>query len=123
MATHKEIAIAFLQNAARGTLDDVVAQHIAPGFRHHNPHFPDDGPSLWAAMKENAKANPGKVLKVHHVLEDGDLVAIHSHVRHNPGERGYALVHIFRFNDSKIVELWDIAMEIPADSPNKAGMF
>ena len=51
------------------------------------------------------------------------MVAIHSHVRHNSDERGYALVHLFRFDDSKIIELWDIAMEIPAASPNKAGMF
>ena len=123
MPSHKDIAVTFLENAASGTLDGVVKQHIAPGFRHHNPWFADDGPSLWAAMEKNAAANPEKALNVHNVLEDGDLVAIHSHVRHNAEERGYALVHIFRFNGSKIVELWDIAMEIPANSPNKAGMF
>jgi predicted SnoaL-like aldol condensation-catalyzing enzyme len=74
-------------------------------------------------MKENAKANPGKACEVHHVLEDGDLVAVHSHVRHNAKEPGYALVHIFRFDGTKIVELWDIAMQIPAQSPNQSGMF
>lgn len=121
--TRKEIAVAFLQDAARGTLDEIVARHIGAGFRHHNPYFPSDGPSLWAAMTENAKKNPGKTLTVHNALEDGDLVAVHSHVRHDGQERGYALVHIFRFEGAKIVELWDIAMEVPADSPNDAGMF
>jgi predicted SnoaL-like aldol condensation-catalyzing enzyme len=121
--TRKEIAVTFLQNAAAGTLDEVVAKHVGPGFRHHNPWFPSDGPSLWSAMKENARKNPGKKLTVHNVLEDGELVAVHSHVRHNAQERGYALVHIFRFEGVKIVELWDIAMEVPADSPNAAGMF
>ena len=121
--TRKEIAVTFLENAAAGTLDDVVARYVAPGFRHHNPWFAADGPSLWKAMKENAARNPAKKLTVHNALEDRDLVAVHSHVRHNAQERGYALVHIFRFEGEKIVELWDIAMEVPAESPNTVGMF
>src|SRR5512134_3768885 len=104
--TRKEIAASFLGNAAAGTLDEVFARHVAPGFVHHNPYFPPDGQSLKAAMEDNARKNPGKAIKVHHVLEDGDLVAVHSHVRHHADERGYALLHLFRFEGGKIVELW-----------------
>jgi len=121
--TRREIAVSFLRNAAAGSLDEVFTRHVAPGFVHHNPHFPPDGQSLKAAMEENARNNPDKAIEVHHVLEDGDLVAIHSHVRHHANERGYALVHLFRFEADRIVELWDLAMEVPADSPNTAGMF
>ena len=119
----KDIATTFLQEAAAGRLQQVFANHVHPDFRHHNPWFPSDGASLRIAMEENARRNPGKQLVVHHALEDGDLVAVHSHVRHNAEERGYVLVHIFRFEGAKIAELWDIAMEIPADSPNQGGLF
>ena len=34
-----------------------------------------------------------------------------------------AVVHILRFEGGKIVEMWDIGQEIPADSPNALGMF
>lgn len=121
--TRKEIAVSFLEHAARGDLKRTFADDVSPTFVHHNPHFPSDGASLRAAMEENARNNPGKVLKVQRALEDGALVAVHSHVRHNAQERGYALVHIFRFEGAKIAELWDVAMEVPADSPNKAGAF
>jgi hypothetical protein len=44
-----------------------------------------------------------------------------SHVTFAPGDRGYALMHLFRFENGRVAELWDIAQEIPADSPNTNG--
>jgi predicted SnoaL-like aldol condensation-catalyzing enzyme len=74
-------------------------------------------------MEENARQNPQKRLDVLRALEDGDLVAVHSRVRHTPDERGYALVHLFRFESDRIAELWDLAQEVPAESVNRNGMF
>lgn len=56
-------------------------------------------------------------------LEDGELVAIHSHVHMTPDDRGMALVHIFRFEADRIVELWDIGQPVPAETVNSNGMF
>jgi len=50
-------------------------------------------------------------------------VATYSRVQHKPAKPGIAVVHIFRFENSKIVELWDVGQEIPQDSPNENGMF
>jgi predicted SnoaL-like aldol condensation-catalyzing enzyme len=121
--TRKEIASSFLQDAAEGNVESAFAKARCAELRHHNPWFPSDARSLSAAMADNARKNPGKKCTIHRAIEEGDIVALHSHVRHNAEERGYALVHIFRFEGDKIAELWDIAMEVPADSPNKAGMF
>jgi predicted SnoaL-like aldol condensation-catalyzing enzyme len=35
----------------------------------------------------------------------------------------FALAHIFRFENGRIAELWDIAQPAPSDSPNQNGMF
>jgi hypothetical protein len=35
----------------------------------------------------------------------------------------YAVVHIARIADGRIVELWALGQEIPKDSPNALGMF
>src|SRR5581483_5314508 len=43
----KKIAIAFLQNAATGKLDEAY-ELVSPGFRHHNAYFPGDAESLKA---------------------------------------------------------------------------
>jgi hypothetical protein len=34
-----------------------------------------------------------------------------------------AAVHIFRFEQDRIVELWDVAQPLSKDSPNQNGMF
>jgi predicted SnoaL-like aldol condensation-catalyzing enzyme len=34
-----------------------------------------------------------------------------------------AVVHILRFEQGKIVEMWDVSQQVPKDSPNKLGMF
>jgi predicted SnoaL-like aldol condensation-catalyzing enzyme len=44
-------------------------------------------------------------------------------VRLKPGDLGVALVHIFRFADGRIVELWDVGQPVPEESPNQYGMF
>jgi predicted SnoaL-like aldol condensation-catalyzing enzyme len=74
-------------------------------------------------MEENAVKNPNKLLEVKHVLEDGNLVAVHSHIRQSPEDLGGAVVHIFRFQDDRIAELWDLGQPIPKDSLNENGMF
>ena len=120
---HKQAAIEFLRLACIGQVDEAYSRFVAPGFRHHNAYFPGDGDSLRKAMQENADQNPGKQLEVKQTLAEGDRVAVYSHVRHRPDERGYAVVHIFRFESGRIAELWDLGQEVPEDSPNANGMF
>src|SRR5437870_2162166 len=118
----KETAIAFLKLAASGNLDEAYA-NVSPNFRHHNPHFKGDAGSLKAGMAEAHAKFPNTMLEVQHVFEGGDLVAVHSRVRHSRDTPEIAVVHIFRFEDSRIAELWDVGQEAPKDSPNQNGMF
>ncbi len=74
-------------------------------------------------MIENHVHFPNKQLTIKNVLGDGDLVSVHSHILLRPGETGISAVHLFRFQDYKIVEMWDIGQPVPADSPNKDGAF
>lgn len=121
-STRKEIATSFLKLAASGKLDKAYG-YVSPVFRHHNPYFPGDAQSLKAGMAEAHKRFPNTTLVVQRLFEDGDLVAVHSRVRHASDTPEIAVVHIFRFEDGQIVELWDVGQEAPADSPNKNGMF
>ncbi|WP_410489317.1 nuclear transport factor 2 family protein [Bacillus sp. DTU_2020_1000418_1_SI_GHA_SEK_038] len=121
--SHKDKAVPFLQLVASGNVDEAYQKYIGPGFRHHNPYFRGDAKSLMLAMKENAALNPNKTLEVKHAIEEGEMVTVHSHVRQNPEDLGGAVVHIFRFQDDQIVELWDVGQPIPENSPNENGMF
>jgi predicted SnoaL-like aldol condensation-catalyzing enzyme len=119
----KGIATRVLHECAAGRAREAFRAHAAEGFRHHNPHFAGDAESLAAAMEANARQFPQKALQVKRAIQEGATVVLHSFVKHTAEEPGYALVHIFRFDGERIAELWDIAQEVPAESPNEHGMF
>lgn len=119
----KDAAVEFLTLAATGKVREAYDRHAGPGFRHHNPYFRGDAESLRAAMEENAAQNPDKTLEVQMALQDGDRVAVFSRVRQRPGDRGAAVVHLFRFEGDRIAELWDVGQVVPEESFNENGMF
>ena len=119
----KEAAMDFLRLVASGNVREAFDKYIGPEFCHHNAFFRSDAESLKAAMEENAAQSPNKVLEIQRALEDGDLVAVHSHIRQQPDDRGAAVVHIFRFEGGRIAEAWDVGQAVPESSPNELGMF
>ena len=118
----KDSAVSFLRLASAGKVDAAYDRFVGPNFRHHDPYFPGDAESLKNGMIQNTEANPNKVFEVKHVVEEGDLVAVHSHVQLKAGQ-DLAVVHLFRFEDGKVAELWDVGQPVPESSPNTNGMF
>jgi predicted SnoaL-like aldol condensation-catalyzing enzyme len=119
----KELATSFLRLVTSGRIREAFDRHVGPGFRHHNPYFKGDATSLMVAMEENETKFPNKAFAIQRAIQESDLVAVHSHVRLKPGELELAVVHIFRFQGDRIVELWDVGQQVPTDSPNENGMF
>jgi len=119
----KDTAISFLKLAASGNVREAYSKFVGAGFRHHNPFFEGSAEALLTGMEENARQNPSKVLEVKRAIAEGELVVVHSHVRQKPGDLGAAVVHIFRFEKGRIVELWDVGQPVPDKSPNQYGMF
>lgn len=121
---HKQIATTFLRWAASGRVKEAYDTFVGPSFKHHNPYFADDVNALCEAMQDDADRHPNKDLQIVHVIEDGDFVAVHSHLTQPaPQPRDIAVVHILRFEDDRIAEFWDVAQSVPAQSPNANGMF
>ncbi|MEH7336371.1 nuclear transport factor 2 family protein [Neobacillus drentensis] len=119
----RDKAVSFLQMVASGNVREAYSKYIGPDFRHHNAFFRGDADSLMLAMEENAAKNPHKTLEIKRVIEEGDTVVVHSHVKQTQEDLGAAVVHIFRFHTDLIVELWDVGQPIPENSPNKNGVF
>jgi predicted SnoaL-like aldol condensation-catalyzing enzyme len=76
---------------------------VDKNFKHHNAYFKSDADSLMLAMAENAKENPNKIFEIKHSLEDGNLAVVHSHVHQKQDDLGAAVIHIFRFENDKII--------------------
>ena len=117
-----DIATDFLRMCARGEVREAYARYVSAGFVHHNAYFAGDRESLLLAMEQSAAAEPNKSFEVKQVIDGGDRVAVLSHLQRADADLEYAVVHIARFVDGRIVELWDLGQEIPKDSPNALGM-
>ena len=124
MSQHKEAAKSFLEMAGGGKTQEAYDQYVAPSFIHHNQYFKGDRQSLLTAMQDASRSHPNKSIEIKHVYEDGDKVITHSLViPRDAKEPNIAVVHIFRFEQDRIVELWDLGQPISNDSPNENGMF
>ena len=116
--SNKNAAASFLKLAASGKVREAYSKFVGAGFKHHNPFFEGSAESLMAGMEENARQNPNKAFEVKRAIAEGEFVVTHSHVQQKPGELGAAVVHIFRFENGHIVELWDLGQPVPEKSPN-----
>jgi len=119
----KESAVDFLQLIVAGCIQEAYDNYVNMHGKHHNMYYSAEFTSMKQGMIENHAQFPNKRIIVKNVLGDGDLVAVHSHIVMNAGEPGIAVVHIFRFEENKIVEMWDVGQTIPSISPNRIGAF
>jgi len=121
--TNKQAAAAFLKKVIAGDIDEAYETYIDMQGRHHNSFTAAGFPALKEGMKEAHIKFPNKQFDIQHVIGDEDLVAVHSHLVLEENKTDLAVVHLFRFQNEKIVELWDLSQAITPDSPNKDGIF
>ena len=57
------------------------------------------------------------------VVARDNLVFIHNILKRSPMVKGHAAVDIFRFENGKIVEHWDVIQPMPEVSKNNHPMF
>jgi predicted SnoaL-like aldol condensation-catalyzing enzyme len=115
---NKETVLAFLRLAfAEKRGPEAVARCIGSTYIQHNPKAPD-GPEAFVGMVSYvAKEFPDTTQEIKRVIAEGDLVVVHSVMTLKPSDRDpTATVDIFRLEDGKIVEHWDVAQRIPAET-------
>ncbi len=104
-----------------GNVRDGFRDYVSKDFIHHNQYFEGSRQALLTAMEEAHQSSPNKAVEVKYCYEDKDTVITHSLV--SKADMEIAVVHIFRFENDKIVELWDLGQPISKDSPNENGLF
>ena len=120
---NKEIVIAFYTAAINEKDFEAASQYLGDVYIQHNP-LAADGPEGLKAFIEWARVNAATFeVEFKRVLAEGDFVVVHSHARASPEDRGSAVMDIFRLEDGKVVEHWDVIQAIPEQSANENGMF
>ncbi len=106
------------------TLNTAFDEH----FVQHNQAVADGRAGLAALIQDRQAQQPEAHNEIVRVTTQGDLVALHVHVTATAAERddehaGFAIEDIFRVEDGKIVEHWDVIEPVPATSANDHTMF
>lgn len=118
--SNKEIVLDVLKRAFIDRDPTVVEQYFAANYKQHNPLIPD-GPSAIAQLIPTLTAltyEPGMA------VADGDLVMVHGRYT-GWGPKPMVAVDIFRVENGKVVEHWDVLQEeVPAgDTRSGNAMF
>jgi predicted SnoaL-like aldol condensation-catalyzing enzyme len=121
--TNKKVVLDFYEKGLNQKDFEAAAQHFGSRYIQHNPNAPDgiDGFKAFIALRKEKFPNARSEIK--RVFAEGDFVILHVHGVREPGERGVAIVDIFRLENGKIVEHWDVVQPIPEKPANGNGMF
>ncbi len=121
--SNKKAVIEFYEKGLNQKDFDAAAKYFGPKYIQHNPGAPDgiEGFKAFIAMRKEKFPNAKSEIK--RAFAEGDFVILHVHGVREPGERGVAIVDIFRLENGKIVEHWDVVQPIPEKAANTNGMF
>lgn len=97
--------------------------YVGANYRQHSPLAADGFEGLRAFLVPMFERHPRMRCEVKRAFADGDFVILHVHARLEPEDRGAAVVDIFRLEQGKIVEHWDVLQQIPETAPNANSMF
>ncbi|WP_051023143.1 nuclear transport factor 2 family protein [Nocardia pneumoniae] len=123
LESNKQVVAAFYE-AAFNTKDfTAAAGYLADNYVQHNPLIADGAEGLRARLDHLKENFPALSVEVKRMIAEGDYVCAHVHAVRVPGQRGVAIMDIFRLADGKLTEHWDVLQDIPAEALNQNGMF
>ena len=121
--TNKKIVIDFYDKALNQKDFEAAAKYFGPHYIQHNPSAPDGIEGLKGLVTFLKEKFPNSRSENKRAWAEGDYVILHVHSVREPGQRGRAIVDIFRLENGKIVEHWDVIQDVPEKAANNNGMF
>ena len=121
--TNRKAVLAFYEQGLNQKDADAALAYVGDRYVQHNPNAADgpDGFRKFIAFLREKFPNSHSEIKRSFV--DGDYVIVHVHAVREPGTRGIAIVDIFKLENGKIVEHWDVSQPIPENPANGNTMF
>ena len=102
---------------------DEASKYLGSKYTQHNPNAADGPEGLKGFIGFLKEKFPNNKSEIKRIFADGDYVIVHVHAVREPGTRGNAIIDIFRLENGKVVEHWDVVQPIPEKAANDNGMF
>ena len=123
LAANKKTVLEFYDAGLNRKDFDAAAKFFGSRYVQHNPTAPDGIEGFKAFLNFLREKFPDSRSEIKRSFAEGDYVILHVHSVRDPGSRGRAIVDIFKLEDGKIVEHWDVIQEIPAEMAHDNGKF
>ena len=120
---NRKTVLAFYEKGLNQKDADAALAYVGDRYVQHNPNAADgpDGFRKFIGFLRDKFPNSHSEIKRSFV--DGDYVILHVHAVREPGSRGNAIVDIFKLENGKVVEHWDVVQAIPETPANNNTMF
>ena len=123
LEANKKTVVDFYQKAINQKDFDAASKHLGARYIQHNPVATDGPEGLKGFIGFLRSKFPDAKSEIKRVFAEGDYVILHVHAVREPGTRGRAIIDIFRLENGRIVEHWDVAQDVPEKAANANGMF
>ncbi|MFI6363403.1 nuclear transport factor 2 family protein [Nocardia sp. NPDC050630] len=123
LESNKQTVLAFYEAAFNAKDFEATAEFFGARYIQHNPEIADGFDGLLARLTSLKEGAPKLRVEVKRIVAEGDYVVAHVHGVREPGDRGLAIMDIFRLDDGKLVEHWDVIQPVPEQAANANGMF
>ena len=120
---NKKAVMEFYDKAINQKDFEAASKYFGSRYTQHNPNAADGPEGLKAFLQFLKEKFPGSRSEIKRVFADGDYVILHVHAVREPGTRGSAIIDIFKLENGKIVEHWDVVQPISEKAANTNGMF
>ena len=122
-AANRKNVLDFYDKAINQKDFGAAAKYLGSRYTQHNPLAADGPEGLKAFLQFLRDKFPNARSEIKRSFVDGDYVILHVHAVREPGTRGRAIIDIFKLENGKVVEHWDVAQDIPEKPANSNGMF
>jgi predicted SnoaL-like aldol condensation-catalyzing enzyme len=124
LETNKQTVVAFYTLAFNDKRpEEAVQRYVGDRYTQHNPLAGDGSGPFVEFVKAYTGQFPELSVDIKRVIAEGDLVVTHGLIKASPEDRGTAAVDIFRLEDGKVVEHWDVLQAVPETAANDNTMF
>lgn len=97
-------------------------KYVSEDYIQHNPNIEDGSDAAVKALTPKF-SSPFSIFDIKLILVDGNMAIIHLHGRMDQKSRGGAVADIYRLENGKIVEHWDVCQPVPEKTINPHPMF
>ncbi|MEO6186044.1 MAG: nuclear transport factor 2 family protein [Steroidobacteraceae bacterium] len=123
LEANKKVAQAFYDAAINRKNYEEAVKYLGAQYKQHNPTAGDGAEGLKGFIDFLKMRFPNQRGEIKHVIAEGDMVVLHVHSTRGDNTPGRAIVDIFRLQNGKVVEHWDVIQDIPEKASNSNGMF